>query len=90
MDMANEMGVELLTEEQYRQLQELGEFDLKTSSWLKTPDTIRKLDGSILATAAITGYLYTIMVPNPIMPPGVSGQRLLFDPKHSTLNRQPS
>ena len=47
MDMANEMGVEMLTEEQYRQLQELGEFDLKTSSWLKTPDPIRKLDGSI-------------------------------------------
>ncbi len=44
---ASEMGVELLTEEQYRQLQTLGEFDLKTSSWLKTPDEVRKHGGSI-------------------------------------------
>ncbi len=47
MDMAYEMGVELLTEEQYRQLQSLGKFDLKTSSWLKTPPAIRKEGGSI-------------------------------------------
>ena len=47
IDMAVAMGVELLTEEQYRELQSLGEFDLKTSSWLKTPADIRKLGGAI-------------------------------------------
>lgn len=45
--MAAAMGVELLTEEQYRQLQELGEFDLKTSSWVKTPPDVRKLGGAL-------------------------------------------
>lgn len=47
MDMAAEMGVELLTEAEYRQLQELGSFDTKTSSWVKTPADIRKLGGAI-------------------------------------------
>lgn len=47
MNMAEEMGIELLTEEQYRTLQKLGKFDLKTSSWLKTPAEIRKLGGAI-------------------------------------------
>lgn len=47
MDMATEMGVELLTEEQYRALQQLGNFDLKTSSWIATPDNIRKLGGAL-------------------------------------------
>jgi hypothetical protein len=47
VDMATDMGVELLTEEQYRALQKLGPFDEKTSSWLKTPDAIRKLGGAI-------------------------------------------
>jgi hypothetical protein len=47
--MAAEMGIELLDEEQYRALQKLGEFDTKTSSWLKTPDSIRKLEGAIFA-----------------------------------------
>lgn len=47
MDMANAMGIEMLTEEQYRELQKLGNFDLKTSSWVKTPDNIRKLGGAI-------------------------------------------
>lgn len=46
---AAEMGIELLTEEQYQQLQTVGEFDLKTSSWLRTPADIRKLGGSIFA-----------------------------------------
>lgn len=49
IDIAKEMGAELLTEEQYHELQKLGEFDLKTSSWLKTPDEIRQLDGAIFA-----------------------------------------
>lgn len=47
MDMATAMGIELLTEEQYRELQELGNFDLKTSSWVQTPANIRKLGGAI-------------------------------------------
>ena len=47
MDMAAAMGIELLTEEQYRGLQELGTFDTKTSSWVKTPSDIRKLGGAL-------------------------------------------
>lgn len=47
MDLANEMGIEILDEEQYRYLQTLGNFDTKTSSWLKTPASIRKLGGAI-------------------------------------------
>ncbi|WP_326985071.1 DUF4256 domain-containing protein [Chryseobacterium sp. MYb264] len=47
IDKASEMGIELLTEQQYRQLQELGKFDLKTSSWIKTPTNIRELGGAI-------------------------------------------
>jgi hypothetical protein len=47
MDMATAMGVELLTEEQYHELQKLGEFDTKTTSWVKTPADIRKLGGAI-------------------------------------------
>lgn len=46
-DMAASMGIELLTEEQYRELQKLGEFDTKTSSWVKTPANIRKLGGAL-------------------------------------------
>jgi Protein of unknown function (DUF4256) len=46
-DMAAAIGIELLTEEQYRQLQKLGEFDTKTSSWVKTPSDIRKLGGAL-------------------------------------------
>ena len=45
--MATTMGIELLTEEQYRELQKLGEFDTKTSSWIKTPPEIRKLGGAL-------------------------------------------
>jgi hypothetical protein len=47
--MAAAMGIEILTEEQYRELQKLGKFDAKTSSWLKTPSEIRKLGGAIFA-----------------------------------------
>ncbi len=47
MDMAAAMGIELLTEEQYRELQQLGDFDTKTSSWVKTPAAIRKLGGAL-------------------------------------------
>lgn len=47
VDLAAAMGVELLTEEQYRALQQLGEFDTKSSSWVQTPDRIRKLGGAL-------------------------------------------
>ncbi len=47
LDMAAQMGVELLTEKQYRELQQLGNFDTKTSSWVKTPADIRKLGGAL-------------------------------------------
>jgi len=47
MDMAAAMGIEVLTEEQYRELQKLGKFDTKTSSWVSTPSDIRKLGGAL-------------------------------------------
>lgn len=47
--MATEMGIEILSEEEYRELQKLGNFDTKTSSWIKTPSEIRKLGGAIFA-----------------------------------------
>lgn len=49
LDMAADMGIELLAEEEYRELQKLGNFDSKTSSWLKTPAEIRKLGGALFA-----------------------------------------
>jgi hypothetical protein len=49
IEMATDMGIEILTEEQYRELQKLGKFDTKTSSWIKTPADIRKLGGAIFA-----------------------------------------
>lgn len=49
IDMAAAIGIEILTEEQYRELQELGNFDTKTSSWVKTPSDIRKLGGALFA-----------------------------------------
>jgi hypothetical protein len=47
INMAFDMGIEILTEDEYRELQKLGNFDLKTSSWVKTPSNIRNLDGAI-------------------------------------------
>lgn len=49
LEMAAAMGIEILTEEQYRELQQFGKFDTKTSSWIKTPADIRKLGGAIFA-----------------------------------------
>ena len=59
MDMAAAMGIELLTEEQYRELQKLGNFDTKTSSWVKTPAAIRKLGGALFCDRRYdTVFLY--------------------------------
>ena len=59
MDMATAMGIELLTEEQYRELQKLGNFDTKTSSWVKTPSAIRRLGGAIFCDRRYdTVFLY--------------------------------
>jgi hypothetical protein len=59
MEMASTMGIELLTEEEYRELQKLGEFDLKTSSWVKTPANIRKLGGALFCDRRYdTVFLY--------------------------------
>ena len=59
MEMAAAMGVELLTEEQYRELQKLGNFDNKTSSWVKTPSAIRKLGGALFCDRRYdTVFLY--------------------------------
>ncbi len=57
--MAEEMGIELLNEQQYRELQQLDSFDLKTSSWIKTPAEIRKLDGALFCDRRYnTVFLY--------------------------------
>ena len=59
MDLAAAMGVEILTEEQYRELQTLGKFDTKTSSWVKTPPAIRKLGGALFCDRRYdTVFLY--------------------------------
>jgi hypothetical protein len=59
VEMAGDMGIELLTEEQYRELQKLGKFDLKTSSWVKTSAEIRKLGGAIFCDRRYdTVFLY--------------------------------
>jgi hypothetical protein len=59
IEMAADMGIELLTEEQYRQLQQLGNFDLKTSSWVKTPSEIRKRGGALFCNRRYdTVFLY--------------------------------
>ena len=59
MDMAAAMGIELLTEEQYRELQKLGNFETKTSSWVKTPSNIRKLGGALFCDRRYdTVFLY--------------------------------
>jgi hypothetical protein len=57
-DMAADMGIELLTEEQYRSLQQVGNFDTKTSSWVKTPSNIRKLGGAIFCDRRF-GHVFT-------------------------------
>lgn len=58
MEMAKAMGIEMLTEVEYRELQTLGEFDLKTSSWIQTPASIRKLDGALFCDRRY-GHVFT-------------------------------
>lgn len=59
IDMANAMGIDILTEDQYRELQKLGSFDTKTSSWVKTPNHIRELGGAIFCDRRYdTVFLY--------------------------------
>jgi hypothetical protein len=59
IDKASEMGIEILTEEQYRKLQELGKFDLKTSSWIKTPEKIWQMGGAVFCDRRYdTVFLY--------------------------------
>ncbi len=59
LDMAAAMGIELLTEEQYRELQKLGNFDTKTSSWVKTPSAVRRLGGALFCDRRYnTVFLY--------------------------------
>ncbi|HEV2396393.1 MAG TPA: DUF4256 domain-containing protein [Candidatus Sulfotelmatobacter sp.] len=59
LEMAASMGIELLTEEQYRELQKMGEFDTKTSSWVKTPSSVRKLGGALFCDRRFdTVFLY--------------------------------
>ncbi len=59
VEMAQQMGVELLTEAEYRTLQKLGDFDLKTSSWIATPESIRKLGGAVFCDKRYnTVFLY--------------------------------
>src|SRR5215472_12173626 len=59
LGMAADMGIELLTEQQYRELQKLGDFDTKTSSWVKTPPAIRKLGGAVFCDRRYdTVFLY--------------------------------
>jgi len=59
INLAMEMGIEILSEEQYRELQQLGHFDLRTSSWVKTPSSIRKLGGAVFCDRRYdTVFLY--------------------------------
>ena len=75
IDMATAMGIALLTEEQYRELQKLATLDTKTSSWVKTPSEIRKLGGALFVIAAMTRCSCVTTVRNPTMPLGVSVAR---------------
>lgn len=72
VQMAADMGIALLTEEQYRGLQELGHFDMKTSSWIVTPPAIRKLRGASSEIAAMIMFLYIITAQNLTMQPEAS------------------
>ena len=72
VDMAAAMGIELLTEEQYRELQKLGDFGTKTSSWVKTPSDIRKLGGALFCDCHYDTVLCITTARNLTMPLGRS------------------
>ena len=72
MDVAAAMGIELLTEEQYREVQKLGVFDTTTSSWVKTPSAIRKLAARCFVIAATTRSSSITTAPNLTTLPGGS------------------
>ena len=67
IDMATAMGIEILTEEQYRELQKLGNFDMKTSSWVQTPAILENSAGLSFVIVATTLSLCTTMEQNPTM-----------------------
>ena len=75
MDMAAAMGIEILTEEQYRELQKLGDFDTKTSSWVKTPPDIRKLGGALFCDRRYDRVFVYHNGADPTMGPGDSVAR---------------
>lgn len=75
VDLAAAMGIELLAEEEYRALQQLGEFDTKTSSWVKTPPEIRKLGGRCFVTDVTTTSFCITTAPNLITRLGAFGGR---------------
>jgi len=66
--MAFDMGIDVLTEEQYRELQQLGNFDTKTSSWIITPAAIRKLGGALFCDRRYNTVLFITTVQNLTMP----------------------
>ena len=68
-------GITLLSEEQYRELQQLGNFDTSTSSWVKTPAGMRKLGGGFSVTSVTALSFFTTTKRNNTMPPGDSGFR---------------
>lgn len=70
MDMATAMGIELLTEEQYRALQKIENFDMKTSSWVQTPSDIRELGGALFAITASDTFSCITMEQNLTILPG--------------------
>lgn len=76
--MALSMGAEILTESEYRYLQQLVLFDLKTSSWVLTPSEIRKLGGALFCFAATDIFFYTTTERNPTMDEGVFVQNFGF------------
>src|SRR5437762_13724622 len=75
IDMAAAMGIELLAEKQYRELQKLGEFDTKTSSWVKTPPEIRKLEGALFCDRRFDMSSCITTARSLTMPPGRSVAR---------------